>query len=136
MATEGSVYQRKDQRWCGQYRDARGKVRYLYRKSKAEAKQALHSIQTADNDAAKVVWDGTTEYEADDILTSPEESKLDVAKAWLRTVLSQEALLADDVKERAKKEDISNATLLRAKGELGVNVEKVRGISHGPHAWH
>ena len=31
MATEGSVYQRKDGRWVGQYRDAKGKVRYLYR---------------------------------------------------------------------------------------------------------
>jgi hypothetical protein len=41
MATEGSVYQRKDGRWCAQYRDAKGKVRYIYRKSKAEAKKAL-----------------------------------------------------------------------------------------------
>ena len=41
MATEGSVYQLKDGRWCAQYRDAKGKVRYIYRKSKAEAKQAL-----------------------------------------------------------------------------------------------
>ncbi len=41
MATEGSVYQRKDGRWVAQYHDARGKVRYIYRKSKAEAKQAL-----------------------------------------------------------------------------------------------
>ena len=41
MATEGSVYQRKDGRWVAQYRDARGKVRYLYRRTKGEAKQAL-----------------------------------------------------------------------------------------------
>lgn len=41
MATEGSVYQRKDGRWCGQYKDAHGKTRYLYRKTKAEAKKAL-----------------------------------------------------------------------------------------------
>jgi len=41
MATEGSVYQCNDGRWCAQYRDAKGKVRYLYRKSKAEANQAL-----------------------------------------------------------------------------------------------
>ena len=41
MALEGSVYQRKDGCWCGQYRDARGQVRYLYRKSKGGAKQAL-----------------------------------------------------------------------------------------------
>ena len=41
MAAEGSVYQRKDGRWVAQYYDARGKVRYLYRKSKGEAKKAL-----------------------------------------------------------------------------------------------
>ncbi len=42
MAAEGSVYQRNgDGRWVAQYHDAKGKVRYIYRKSKAEAKQAL-----------------------------------------------------------------------------------------------
>ncbi len=41
MSAEGSVYQRKDGRWCAQYRDAKDKVRYIYRKTKAEAKKAL-----------------------------------------------------------------------------------------------
>src|SRR5829696_8224962 len=41
MATEGSVYQRKDGRWVAQYRDAKDKVRYIYRKTRAEAKKAL-----------------------------------------------------------------------------------------------
>jgi integrase len=41
MATEGSIYQRKDGRWAAQYTDAKGKTRYLYRKTKAEAKKAL-----------------------------------------------------------------------------------------------
>jgi integrase len=39
--SEGSVFQRKDGRWCAKYEDAKGKTRYLYRKTKAEAKQAL-----------------------------------------------------------------------------------------------
>ena len=38
---EGAVYRRKDGRWVAQYRDARGKVRYVYRKSRGEAKKAL-----------------------------------------------------------------------------------------------
>jgi predicted negative regulator of RcsB-dependent stress response len=38
---KGSVYQRKDGRWVAQYADAKGKTRYLYRKTKAEAKKAL-----------------------------------------------------------------------------------------------
>jgi integrase len=41
MTAEGSVYQRKDGRWVAQYKDAKGKTRYLYRKTKAEAKKAL-----------------------------------------------------------------------------------------------
>ena len=41
MPTEGSVYLRKDGRYCAQYTDAAGKARYLYRKTKSEAKQAL-----------------------------------------------------------------------------------------------
>jgi integrase len=50
MATEGSVYQRKDGRWCAQYRDAKDKVRYIYRKTKAEAKKALReALQDRDD---------------------------------------------------------------------------------------
>jgi integrase len=41
MASEGSVYQRKDGRWVAQYRDAKDKVRYIYRKSRGEARKAL-----------------------------------------------------------------------------------------------
>jgi hypothetical protein len=41
MASEGSVFQRADKKWCGKWKDADGKWRYLYRKSKAEAKVAL-----------------------------------------------------------------------------------------------
>jgi integrase len=41
MGSEGSVYQRKDGRWVAQYRDAKDKVRYIYRKTKGEARKAL-----------------------------------------------------------------------------------------------
>jgi integrase len=41
MTAEGSVYQRKDGRWCAQYRDVKDKVRYIYRKTKQEARKAL-----------------------------------------------------------------------------------------------
>jgi integrase len=39
--SEGSVFRRKDGKWCGKWKDANGEWRYLYRKTKAEAKQAL-----------------------------------------------------------------------------------------------
>ncbi len=42
MTAEGSVYQRKsDGRWVAQWKDAKGKTRYRYRATKAEAKKAL-----------------------------------------------------------------------------------------------
>jgi integrase len=41
VTAEGSVYQRKDGRWVAQYRDAKDKVRYIYRKTKQEAKKTL-----------------------------------------------------------------------------------------------
>src|SRR5215211_1178357 len=41
MTAEGSVYHRKDGRWVAQYQDAKDKVRYIYRKTKADAKKAL-----------------------------------------------------------------------------------------------
>jgi integrase len=39
--SEGTVFQRTDGRWCAKWKDARGEWKYLYRKSKAEAKKAL-----------------------------------------------------------------------------------------------
>ena len=41
MSSEGSVFQRSDGRWCGKWKDANGKMKYLYRKTKQLAKQAL-----------------------------------------------------------------------------------------------
>ena len=43
MASESSVFQRADKKWCGKWKDADGKWRYLYRKTKQEAKQALRA---------------------------------------------------------------------------------------------
>ena len=41
MGDNGSVFRRSDGRICAKYKDADGKTRYLYRKTKTEAKQAL-----------------------------------------------------------------------------------------------
>ena len=56
---EGSVYRRKDGRWVAQYRDARGKVQYVYRKSRGEAKKALRAA-LADRDEGYVPADKLT----------------------------------------------------------------------------
>jgi hypothetical protein len=48
--SEGTVFQRADGRWCAKYKDIRGTWRYLYRKSKAEAKRALRqALEDRDN---------------------------------------------------------------------------------------
>ena len=39
--SEGSVYRRKDGRWCCKWTDANGRWKYRYRKTKPEAKEAL-----------------------------------------------------------------------------------------------
>lgn len=39
--SEGTVYQRKDSRWCGKYKALDGTWKYVYRKTKNEAKKAL-----------------------------------------------------------------------------------------------
>jgi len=54
--SEGSVYRRKDGRWCCKWKDANNRWKYRYRKTKSEAKQALRealrdrddNIMTAD----------------------------------------------------------------------------------------
>jgi integrase len=48
--SEGSIFQRKDGSWCGKWKDATGKWRYLYRKTRVEAKAALRkALQDRDN---------------------------------------------------------------------------------------
>ncbi|MDP8940168.1 MAG: Arm DNA-binding domain-containing protein, partial [Actinomycetota bacterium] len=41
MNSNGSVYRRKDGYWIAKYKDIEGKWKYIYRKTKAEAKAAL-----------------------------------------------------------------------------------------------
>jgi len=59
VTAEGSVYRRKDGRWVAQYGDARSKVRYVYRKTKGEAKKALRKA-LADRDEGYVPADKLT----------------------------------------------------------------------------
>ncbi len=48
---EGSVYERKDGRWCGQYIDeTTGKTRYIYAKTKKEARAKLKDAMNANEE--------------------------------------------------------------------------------------
>lgn len=50
---EGSVYHRKNGTYCAKYKDAHGTYRYIYRKTKPEARQALREALT-DRDAGVI----------------------------------------------------------------------------------
>jgi integrase len=69
--SEGSVYQRKDGRWVAKWKDANGKWRYLYRKTKAEAKKALRQA-LKDRD--------------DDIIPADKLTLADALDAWLESI--------------------------------------------------
>jgi integrase len=48
--SEGSVFRRKDGKWCGKYKDLDGRYRYLYRRTKSEVRLALReAIQDRDD---------------------------------------------------------------------------------------
>ena len=45
--SEGSVYKRNDDRWCAKHKGLDGNWKYLYRKTKPEAKKALREALVA-----------------------------------------------------------------------------------------
>ena len=58
--SEGSVFQRKDGKFCAKYKGADGAWKYLYRRTKTEAKKALregatHTEQTAQSSRSEMV---------------------------------------------------------------------------------
>ncbi len=55
---EGSIYKRRDGRWCGKYTDANGKTRYVYGKTKAEVRAKLTKA-VAEKDRG-IVYDAGT----------------------------------------------------------------------------
>ncbi len=92
--SEGSVFQRKDGKWCGKYKDASGKWKYLYRKTKGEAKQSLREA-LRDRDAG---------------ITTTEQTVNDALESWLgdirrevshRTWVNRESLYRCHIKPHA-----------------------------------
>jgi hypothetical protein len=49
LSGEGSVYQRADGRWCAKYKEIRGRWRYLYRKTKADASTGAYTFFIAED---------------------------------------------------------------------------------------
>jgi integrase len=95
MASEGSVFQRADKKWCGKWKDADGKWRYLYRKTKQEAKSALRAA-LKDRDDNIVPADKLT---LNDALDARLENQKDCVS--LRTWKGRESLVRNHVRTHA-----------------------------------
>ena len=95
MASEGSVLQRADKKWCGKWKDADGKWRYLYRKSKAEAKKSLReALKDRDNNIVP-----TDKLTLGDALDAWLEDQKDSVS--LRTWSNRESLVRNHVRTHA-----------------------------------
>jgi hypothetical protein len=87
-----------------------------------------YRIETADNGAARIVYEGVSEATAGQLLGVPadeeEKSALTEAKEFLTSALRPHPMSAKQVKKDAEEADISYRTLKRAKQALGVRSEK------------
>lgn len=83
-----------------------------------------YRIETAANGAARVVYEGTTDTNARELLKEPddgeERSALSEAKAFLEAGLRNGPMTAQQVKKDARKADVAERTLRRAKSSLDV----------------
>ena len=72
MSTEGSVFKRGDGKWCAKFKDASGRWKYIYRRTKGEAKAALR-------EALK---------DRDDGITTTDHTVNAAVEAWLDEIQS------------------------------------------------
>lgn len=121
------MFQRKDGKWCGKWKDASGKWRYLYRKTKARAKTALRealrdrddNIVPADkltlNDALDAWLDGMRDSVSLRTWTNRESLVRIHIKPHPISAVRMTKLKADDLRAfyRAKSRDLSPATVGR-----------------------
>jgi hypothetical protein len=90
--------------------------------------------QEPDHEVARVVYQGHTDLSADDLVMTEVRRggrKLDQAKDWVHEVLADGSVPSTLLDEQAREAGISDATLRRAKKELGVVPRKDVG-SRGP----
>jgi RecA-family ATPase len=87
-----------------------------------------YRIVTATNGAARIEYAGVTEAKADALLNSPanaeERSAVSEAITFLREELQDGPMWAKSVKEHARRLEISESTLKRAKSAIGVESHK------------
>jgi putative DNA primase/helicase len=89
-----------------------------------------YRIETAENDSARVSYEGTVEMKPQDLLKGPqdeeERSAADEARHFLRSVLAEGVRKeSNSVKAEAKSLGISETTLNRVKRSIGVKSVKI-----------
>ena len=92
----------------------------------------VKSSDGTDIATSKIKWLGESSYTADDLCKpdkGTEGSALEDAVEFLKEVLAEGAMPSNDVKAQAKEDEISIATLNRAKKALGIKPQK--GTPHG-----
>lgn len=90
-------------------------------------------------EVGRVAWEeGPTGHLASDLLATPDRDRdngaLSFAQGFLADLLSDGPMKAEDVKAMARDEDISPATLKRAKASVGV-VSRREGFGRGSVVW-
>lgn len=99
---------------------------------------AYHMAQAA-NGVASIVWDGATDHTAAMLTSVPQDDEERNAQtdavSVLRAILADGPVPADDVKAEAKRAGISERTLWRAKGKLGVRSNKSAFGKDAPWLW-
>lgn len=105
----------------------------------AMAAQALaYHVETAENGAARIVWEGITSHTAAGLLTvvdQEEKSALDDAMAFLRDLLTDGEYAASEVEKKAKANSIAIRTLHRAKSRLGVMSHRRGSVTDAHWVW-
>jgi putative DNA primase/helicase len=88
--------------------------------SEKPASLAYRIVGDEEHDCARIVWEGTSDLRAEDLLNPPRETKRDAAAEFLESALLGGPVLARELYDLAEAEGISDRTLRRAKEELGV----------------
>lgn len=97
----------------------------------APAKGLAYHMEQADNGSVRVVWEGETEHTALGLLAEPlpedERSAISDAVSFLKSELYGNPVTFDEIKRKARANDISDRTLRRARTKLGVIAERLHG---------
>jgi hypothetical protein len=96
-------------------------------------------LSNADNSALRIGWIGESAHTAESLLAAPRDDEdggaVQEAVEVLRSILESGPVAAEEVKRDARRAGVSDRTLSRAKGILGVKSKKVGFTGKGVWQW-